>query len=138
MSYMLEIQSFILEHMASVADPALLLGEWSRVRRRLERCKYNEDKRGPGDESLSVGSRGNAPVGDLEDEVPQKLLDFCELYCNLYAVSGLKNNKLGSTQGRRSRFNIGGSISENIIIGVPFLLWAPWQILRRVCDNAIF
>ena len=73
-------------------------------------------------ESPSVESRGNAPVGDLGDEVPKKLLDFCELYCNLYAVSGLKNNKSGSTQGRRSRFNIGGSIAENKIIGVPFLL----------------
>jgi len=90
--------------------------------RRLERGKYDEDKTGPGDFRPSVGSRGNALVGGLGDEVPQKLLDFCELYCNLYAVSGLKNNKSGSTQGRRSRFNIGGPISENTIIGGPFLL----------------
>jgi hypothetical protein len=84
MSNMLEIQLFILEHMAPVADPQLLFGG---IRRRLERGKYDEDKRGSGG---------------------RKLLDFCELYCNLYAVSGLENNKLGSTQGRRSRFNIGG------------------------------
>jgi len=71
-------------------------------------ASMTKTKGGPGDESHPVGSRGNAPVGGLGDFVPQKLLDFCELYCNLYAVSGLKNNKLGSTQGRRSRFNIGG------------------------------
>ena len=118
---MLEIQLFILEHMASVADPALFFGGGGYGEGK-KGGKFDEDKGGPGDGSPPVGSRGNAPVGDLGDEVPQKLLDFCELYCNLYAVSGLKNNKSGSTQGRRLRFNIGGPISENTIIGGPFLL----------------
>jgi len=66
MSNMLEIQLFILEHMASVADPALLFGG---IRRRLERGKYDEDKGGPGDESPPVGSRGNAPLGGPPEAV---------------------------------------------------------------------
>ena len=115
---MLEIQLFILEHMAPVADPQLLFGGYGEGSKGASMTKT---KGGPGDESPPVRSRGNAPVGG-SGEVPQKLLDFCELYCNLYAVSGLENNKLGSTQGRRSRFNIGGPISENTIIGGPFLL----------------
>ena len=61
----------------AVADPGFLFGG---IWRRLKRDKCDEDKGGPGDGSAPVGSRGKAPVGDLGDEVPQKLLDFCELY----------------------------------------------------------
>ena len=95
MSNMLEIQLFILEHMGSVANPALLFGGYGEGSKGESMTKT---KGGPGDESLPVGSRGNAPVGGLGNEVPQKLLDFCELFCNLYVVSGLKNNKLGSSE----------------------------------------